>query len=61
MTRKRDWLHSMNGQYEDGGEKPGHLWEAHTVVSWLAARHGLPAPTSQTAWDQTVQDLHERL
>ena len=51
----------MNGQYEDGGEKPGHLWEAHTVVSWLAARHGLPAPTSQTAWDQTVQDLHERL
>lgn len=61
VTRERDWLRSMDGRYEDGGEKPGHLWEAHTVVSWLAARHGLPAPTSQITWDQTVQELHERL
>lgn len=46
VERKSTWLRSLDGRYEDGGEKPGHLWEAGTVVRWLAARAGLPAPTS---------------
>ncbi|WP_019008016.1 hypothetical protein [Deinococcus aquatilis] len=59
VIRERDWLRSMDGRYEYRGEKPGHLWQAQTIVNWLAARHKLPVPTSQATWDSTVQCLLE--
>ncbi|WP_157451683.1 hypothetical protein [Deinococcus aquatilis] len=55
--RESSWLHSMNGRYDYGGEKPGHLWQAPTVITWLAARHNLPIPTSQATWESTVDQL----
>ncbi|WP_019010303.1 hypothetical protein [Deinococcus aquatilis] len=55
--RESSWLQSLDGRYEYGCEKLGHLWQADTVISWLAARNGLPLPTSQAAWEDTVRRL----
>lgn len=54
VEREAAWLRSLDGRFETGGEKPGHLWNAQTVISFLAAWAGLPPFTSRATWDATL-------
>lgn len=58
--RESAWLRSLDGRFEYGGEKPNHLWDAHTVIAFLAARNQLPLPNSWASWDATITELLEK-
>lgn len=61
VQRESAWLRTLDGRFAGPlVQQPGPPWAVHTTITFLAARHGWPRPTSWRSWDDTVNGLLEQ-
>lgn len=58
VHRESAWLRTLDGRFLGPlAEKPGSPWTVHNLVTFLAARHQMPQPTSWESWEATTDRL----